>query len=310
MALHKPKTPDDVRRLLHGRVNSIPTPFLADGEIDWDGVANIIETGIAAGSNVALLTAGDSQYSFLTEKEIARLTRFVIQRVAGRVLTVAATGAWATRQAVQFAGLCRDAGADVLMSLPPQQINDAKGLAGHYRAIAQVVPVMIVGCPPHAMLDRLLDEPGICCFKEDGSEAYAIHTIQKYGAHWKIMTGGSLWRHLSQWPFGCRAFMDWSASFAPHVGESFLEALRVNDPAAAAEVVRAVETPLFSLAGIGVPSAGGPGFPGGWQALWRAALELTGIASRYLRPPQVSASDEDLERIRPTLSELGLLRSG
>ncbi len=75
-------TPDDIRARLLGPVASIPTPFSADGEIHWDGVANIIETALAGGSTVILLTAGDSQYFFLTQVEIARLTRFVIARVA------------------------------------------------------------------------------------------------------------------------------------------------------------------------------------------------------------------------------------
>ena len=43
MTMKPPKSPDEVRALLEGPVCSIPTPFKADGELDWDGVANIIE---------------------------------------------------------------------------------------------------------------------------------------------------------------------------------------------------------------------------------------------------------------------------
>jgi len=48
-------------------------------------------------------------------------------------------------------------------------------------------------------------------------------------------------------------------------------------------------------------------FAGGIQAVWRAALELKGIASRWLRPPMVSVSDPDMDRIRHRLRELCLL---
>ena len=39
-------TPDEIKTKLEGPVMSIPTSFLADGAIDYDGVANVIETGI------------------------------------------------------------------------------------------------------------------------------------------------------------------------------------------------------------------------------------------------------------------------
>ena len=53
----------------------------------------------------------------------------------------------------------------------------------------------------------------------------------------------------------------------------------------------------------------GGSFPGGWQSLWRACLELNGIASRHLRLPHTSADESDLERVKPELERLGLLGS-
>ena len=49
--------PQDVKSRLEGPVNSIPTPFRKDGSLDERGFRNIVETGIAGGSGVALLTA-------------------------------------------------------------------------------------------------------------------------------------------------------------------------------------------------------------------------------------------------------------
>ena len=85
------KTPDEIKAQLAGPVNSIPTTFLPDGQIDWQGIGHIIDIGIAGGSNVSLLTYGDSQFDFLSDEEVAQLTRFLIDRVDHRALTVAAT---------------------------------------------------------------------------------------------------------------------------------------------------------------------------------------------------------------------------
>ncbi|MCY4111592.1 MAG: dihydrodipicolinate synthase family protein, partial [Chloroflexi bacterium] len=214
-------TPDEIKTQLEGPVMSIPTSFLADGPIDYDGVANIIETGIAGGTQVALLTIGDSQFAYMREQEVAEITRFVVERTAGRAMVVAATGLWATTQSVEFAHYARDVGADVLMAAPSGQLGDPVGMAAHYKAVAAVMPVMVVGFPPHEMLHRLVDEPNICCMKEDGTDAYAVQTIEEFDGHWKFMSGGKLGRHMLQWTYGCRSFMDWSTCFAPHVGRRF-----------------------------------------------------------------------------------------
>ncbi|MBI2192318.1 MAG: dihydrodipicolinate synthase family protein [Planctomycetes bacterium] len=302
------RSPEEVRTLLEGPVNSIPTPFLRDASIDWNGVGNIIETGISGGSRVSLLTVGDSQFLSLSGQEIAELTRYVVERVSRRALTVAATGLWPTRRAVEFAQFCRDLGADCLMTLPPAGASETEGLVGHYRAVAAVMPIMLVGAPAHAILDSLQDVPNICCFKEDGSEAYAIITLHKYGERWKIMTGGCLWRHLLEWPYGCRSFMAWDTCFAPRVSQEYWRHLQGGNLSDAVGIIRRIEIPLFTVSSEqpGGGLAGGGRFPGSWQGVWRAALELHGIAARHLRPPLRSASDEDIERLAGVLKQVGL----
>lgn len=299
MSQHIRLTPEQIRSQLEGPVTSLPTPFTATGDIHWDGVANIIETAIGGGSGVILLTIGDSHYFFMTQEEIAALTRFTIERTAGRALLVAATGPWATRQSVAFAEQCRDLGADVLMSLPPAQMTSGPGLVAHYKALAAVMPVMLVGCPAHSVLNSLLDQPAICCFKEDGSEAYAVELLQKFGRHWTVMTGGALHRHLLQWPFGARAFMDWSTSFAPKIGTGYWKALQQGNLAEAARITTEIERPLFDLA-----AAMDPVF--GWQLLWHAILSIRGIAERHLRLPHPTATDAQVGRIRTRMAELGI----
>lgn len=285
----------EIRARLRGPVASIPTPFKADGEIDWDGTANIIDVALNGGSEVILLTVGDSQFFFLTAEEIAALTRFVSARVARRALFMAATGPWATRQAAPFAAYCRELGADVLMSLAPAQMTTGAGLVAHYKTLAAIMPTMLVGCPAFAVLAELQDEPAICCFKEDGTEAYAFEVLQKYGRRWTVMTGGTLARHLAQWPFGAQAYMDWTTSFIPQISRHYWQALQQGNLAEAARITREVEQPLFDLTVThGVD----------WQALWRAMLALNGIAQPYLRAPMLALEPVQIERLQPELRRL------
>jgi len=47
----------EIRKALTGPVPSISTPFKKDGDIDYDGLRNMVDFDIAAGSKTIMLTA-------------------------------------------------------------------------------------------------------------------------------------------------------------------------------------------------------------------------------------------------------------
>lgn len=292
------KSVEEIKALLDGPVNSIFTSFLPDGEVDWAGVRNQIEVGISGGSGVSLLTLGDSQLGYMSEAEVAELTRVLVNQTRGRALTVAATGMWWTGQVRKFAEFCRGLGVDVLMNLPPINAMTSPGLAAHYKSVAEIVPIMLVGTPPLETLDALLDTSNICCFKEDGSEDYGIDVSWRYGKRLKLMTGGLLWRHYTQWPYGCRAFFSWPSCFKPEIAARYWSAVQSGDQPAVQSILQNTDKPYFDRCG---------GFRGGNQAVQRAILELHGIASRYLRPPLVSVPDAEMDKVRELAADLGLM---
>jgi dihydrodipicolinate synthase/N-acetylneuraminate lyase len=104
--------------------------------------------------------------------------------------------------------------------------------------------------------------------------------------------------------------MDWSASVAPAVCRRFWRASQHGDIASMAEVVREVETPFQAVGGnqfYGDNSgAGGGAFPGGWQGVWRAALEINGVSRRFLRPPNPKPSAADMESLAAVMGRIGL----
>jgi len=63
-------------------------------------------------------------------------------------------------------------------------------------------------------------------------------------------------------------------------------------------VVRAIEAPVFRLIGR---------YPERFQDVLRGALELHGVASRYLQAPRRSLTDAELEELAGVLAPLGLL---
>src|SRR6478752_3884005 len=105
----------ELRARVRGPVNSIYTTFTRDGDLDWPGIRSMVEAGITGGSEISLLTFGDSQLDFLSDQEVAELTRVMVEQTGGRALTVAATKRWSQRQTLEFARYCKDLGVDLLM---------------------------------------------------------------------------------------------------------------------------------------------------------------------------------------------------
>src|SRR5207244_8675717 len=96
-------SPEDFRKRLVGPVLSFPTCYTADFRLDFPAMRRIIELGARAGASLFTLTSGNNQYDRLTHDEIKELTTFLVRTVNGRGLTMAATGPWATGQAVAYA---------------------------------------------------------------------------------------------------------------------------------------------------------------------------------------------------------------
>ena len=93
--------------------------------------------------------------------------------------------------------------------------------------------------------------------------------------------------------------MDWSTSFVPQVGAAYWAALQRGDLVEAAGITTEIERPLFDLAAELDPICR-------WAMLWHAALEVKGVAQRYLRPPHPTASEEEKERVAEALGTIGM----
>jgi 4-hydroxy-tetrahydrodipicolinate synthase len=290
---------DGLRARIAGPVHVVPTPFAADGAVDWEGLRRVVEIGVAGGAPITLLTAGSSLLPSLSDEELRAVTRAVVDQVAGRTLTVAATRPTSAPAAAAFAAACREMGVDVIMPTPWLIGDaDAAGVVAFYEAVAAVMPTMIVGFPPHAALDRLVDNPGIVAFKEDGSNDYGIATAAKYAARLPMLSGGLLARHLALWPHGVRAGFCEYHSFAPWIGQAYWGALDRGDTETARAIAADVDLPFLAMDGQ---------YTGGLHAVWHAALEIRGLASRHLRPPLVSLPADEMARLAAALDRLGLL---
>ena len=285
------KSISEIRSLLDGPVCSIPTTFNRDGSMDLKGTGSIIEAGISGGSAVSLLTYGDSQLEVLSDDELTELTRALVNQSNQRSMTVAANKFWGTKKTMDYARFCSEIGIDLLMVFPGMILRQlsARELSVYYKEVAKIIPVMIVGCPEHALLDELTNEPQICCFKEDGTVEYAFETMKRYGDTWTFMSGGGLWRNYTHWMLGCHAFMSLWCTLLPEINSAYLKAMKGNDMKTACDIIINLDVPVFDI---------GTDMRGGWESVWRGIFEILGYAKRYMRSPLPTLSDSDMEKVK------------
>lgn len=295
-----PLSPAEVRDRIRGPILTLPTPFTADFQVDDAGVRRMIDLGLAAEVGVYELTAGNSQYSVLSEEEIRRLTATLVKAVAGRGIVIAATGPWWTAQAVAHAQFAESTGADALqVMLPP---GSEAGYVRHFRAIAAAskIPLVLQGELSLSLLEKLVGLPTIVAMKEDGSEAYYAEVTQKFGKRLAIFCGGQKRRYLVGQPHGSPAWFSFFITFAPQIAVRFREAIDAGDLVAARGIVEKYEQPVFEFCSAG---------PRSFHAYWRALLEHFGVAQRYVRPPEESCDALDMKRVAALCERLGLKRS-
>lgn len=303
------KSPAEIRAALTGPVASISTPFTRDGAIDFSALRSIIDFVIDGGSRTVLLTYGDSLYSLLTDDEVAGITRVVAEHSSGRALVVAADRVWATPKEVAFAQYARDAGADVLMVLPPDwaQSCTLESLIDHYAAVAHEIPVMAVtnylGQRPAEfgleLMQRLSEVPGMVAVKDDLCGVFAQRLGQTLYGKLALVSGGQKKNHMDMHPHGCDGYLSSFLRFYPKIAHAYWKAIETNDLSAAQAIIREYDAPLFDF----ILSS-----QGSFDAAIHGILELFGIAGRWRRNPYHSCTDAEMEQLAAFLSRLGILR--
>lgn len=141
---------------LQGSMVALVTPMLANGDIDYPRLADLIDWHIEQGTDclVAVGTTGES--ATLSMQEHSDVIRFFVKHVNGRIPVIAGTGANNTLEAIQLTSEAKEAGADCALLVAPYYNKPTQeGLFQHYKAIAEAVdmPQMLYNVPGRTVVD-------------------------------------------------------------------------------------------------------------------------------------------------------------
>jgi len=141
----------------HGAIVAIVTPFI-DGEIDEQGLIDLIEFQIAGGTHGIVPCGTTGESATLDFDEHKRVIELTVKTVAGRVPVIAGTGANNTKEAIELTESARKSGADAVLSVTPYYNKPSQeGLYQHFKTIAESVkiPMFLYNVPGRTSINML-----------------------------------------------------------------------------------------------------------------------------------------------------------
>lgn len=292
----KPKLYDvqAAKAAVTGPVPSVCTPFLENGDIDYEGLGRIVDFLVQARAPSLLLTFGDSLFSVLADGEVAEVTRTVVKAAAGRAAVIACGKQWWTGQSLAFAEFCREAGADMLIPVVPDWAHSAEPalMAELYRRAGRILPVMALtnlmsgrGVPLEVFEQLLGEDCGVVAVKDDMPPPYGRRLGGLLAGRWAMLSGGLMENHMDTAPYGADGYLSLFMRFAPHIDVSYWKAFTAGDMKACAALVERYEAPFFKLC-----TAEGVDFSAAIQGM----MSLTGQCGRWRRAPYATIGEDAL----------------
>ena len=169
-----------------------PTPFTDAGELDLPGMRRVLDCMIDQDADGICILANYSEQFLLNDEERDTLLDLCLTHVAGRVPVIVTCSHFSTKIAAERAKRAVNAGAQMLMLMPPYHgaslRADEKGITEHFAAVAAAavasngtpVPLMVQDAPLSGvtlsvpLLTRLAREiPQVCYFKIEVPNAAA-----------------------------------------------------------------------------------------------------------------------------------------
>ena len=139
---------------------AIVTPMKANGEINYEKFAELIEFQIANGTDAIIVCGTTGESSTLSHEEHLDAIKFCAEKVAHRIPVVAGTGSNSTETAVYLSTEAEKYGVDGLLLVSPYYNKATQnGLYAHFKTIAESVkiPVILYNVPSRTGCNILPD---------------------------------------------------------------------------------------------------------------------------------------------------------
>jgi 4-hydroxy-tetrahydrodipicolinate synthase len=178
---------------------ALVTPMKADGALDFEALARLVEFHIGNGTDAIIAVGTTGESATLDFEEHIRVVRRVVELVKGRIPVIAGTGANSTTEALHLTQQAMEAGADACLLVTPYYNKPTQeGLYRHYKLIADsvAIPQILYNVPGRTACDmkpetveRLADIPNIVGIKEASTLERIQELVRRCGDRLDVYSG-------------------------------------------------------------------------------------------------------------------------
>lgn len=298
-----------LREGMAGGVLSFPlTSFRDDGRLDLDGYRTYLTAQLATVPGAVFPACGTGEFGALDEDEYRAVVAATVEIADGRLPVVAGTGyGWA--QALRFARIAEEAGADALLVLPHYLVSAPQdGLVEQLRRIAGGTRLPLIAYQRGQVtftadgVRRIARIPGVIGLKDGHSDLDRLQRLTLAAPDGFLFFNGAATAEIQARAYatvGVPAYSSAVHAFAPEIAGAFFTALRADDGATVTTLLREFYVPLVELR---------DRVPGYAVSLVKAAARLRGLPVGPVRAPLTDLGPADLADLEKVLDTgLGLV---
>jgi len=277
------------------------TPFDDAGAVDYDRYGELCAFLVDNGSDGVVVNGTTGEASTLSEDERTGLIRAALEAIGDRATVVAGTGTNSTEHSIHLTRQAQEAGAHaVLVVTPYYNKPPQRGIVAHFEAVAAATDLPVVA----------YNIPGRCVINIEPETMTELARIENVKAVKQSNADLDQARHIVE--LGLDLYAGDDPLLLPFLGlggtggicvrshiagpemKEMVRRYRAGDAEGARKIDEAL-APLWELDAVAVN-----------PIPIKTALALVGLDVGGFRLPMVSATDEELERVRDCLARAGL----
>jgi 4-hydroxy-tetrahydrodipicolinate synthase len=281
------------------------TPFHPDGSVNYDAARQVARHVCDDGSDGVVVAGTTGESPTLDDEEKLELVRAVREAIPGRAV-VAGTGTYDTRHSVALSRRAMEAGADAVLAVvpyynkPPQE-----GMFQHFRAIAEVAPVIMYNIQSRSAINmtaattlRCAELPNVIGVKEASGDLTQMGLVCAAAP-----AGFSVWSGDDNLTLPLLAVGGVGViSVIGHLAGSAMRALIDAFAAGRNDEARRIHLGLLPVLQALMTTAPNP-------VPLKSAMNALGFAAGPFRLPLVPLSQADLDRVLTVIGAAGELIS-
>ena len=291
--------------MFEGSYVALVTPFKDDESLDEAKLKELIQFQIEGGTHGIVPCGTTGESPALSEDEHDRVVGITVETVNGQVPVIAGTGSNSTTRTLRATKHAKSAGADAALIVTPYYNKPTQdGLYAHYMKIADSVdiPIVVYNVPGRCGTDilsptiaRLAEHPNIVALKEATGELKRASEVVNLCPEDFVVLSGDDVNTLPIMAVGGKGVISVVANVNPSDIADMCNAFHAGN----LELARKLHYKTLPLA-VNLFIETNP-IPA------KTALMLMGKLNGQLRLPLVQMSESNLESLRNTLQESGLV---